>query len=85
MDEFFLELLLEKGVKTVLVKGTDTEDYGHVVPVEFPEVNITTKAGRDQVVLNCSTIDVVTEVIVNGTDRHTVESLCQLLVNRRRR
>ena len=46
MNTFLLELLEKHGVKSVTVKGRDTEEYGHIVPVEFPEIDITTEEGR---------------------------------------
>lgn len=80
MNTFLLELLVKNGVKTVHVKGRDTEDYGHIVPVEFPEIDITTEEGRQQVALNCDSIDEVTEIYVNGDATcYTEDNICSLI------
>lgn len=80
MNTFLLELLAKHGVKSVTVKGRDTEEYGHIVPVEFPEIDITTEEGRQQVALNCDSIDEVTEIYVNGDATcYTEDTICSLM------
>ena len=79
MNVFLLELLAKHGVKSVKIKGKDTEAYGHIVPVEFPENDITTDDGRQQVTLNCDSVDAGTEVYVKRSSvcytEDTVSSL----------
>lgn len=80
MNVFLLELLAKHGVKSVKVKGKDTEEYGHIVPVEFPEIDITTEDGRQQVTLNCDSVDEVTEIYVNGSSTcYTLDTICSLI------
>lgn len=80
MNVFLLELLAQHGVKSVKVKGKDTEEYGHIVPVEFPEIDITTDEGRQQVTLNCDSVDEVTEIYVNGSSTcYTEDTICSLI------
>lgn len=80
MNTFLLELLAKNGVKSVKVKGKDTEDYGHIVPVEFPEIDITTEEGRQQVTLNCDSVDEVTEIYVDGSSTcYTEDTICSLI------
>ena len=80
MNTFLLELLAKNGVKSVKVKGKDTEEYGHIVPVEFPEIDITTEEGRQQVTLNCDSVDEVTEIYVDGSSTcYTENTICSLI------
>lgn len=80
MNTFLLELLAKNGVKSVKVKGKDTEEYGHIVPVEFPEIDITTEEGRQQVTLNCDSVDEVTEIYVDGSPTcYTEDTICSLI------
>ena len=80
MNTFLLELLVQRGVKTVKIKGKDTEEYGHIVPVEFPEIDITTEEGRQQVTLNCDSVDEVTEIYVDGSSTcYTEDTICSLI------
>lgn len=80
MNTFLLELLAKHGVKSVTVKGRDTEEYRHIVPVEFPEIDITTEEGRQQVAMNCDSIDEVTEIYVNGdVTCYTEDTICSLI------
>ena len=80
MNTFLLELLVQRGVKTVKIKGRDTEDYGHIVPVEFPEIDVTSEAGRQQVALNCDSIDAVTEIYINNDPTcYTEDTICSLI------
>lgn len=80
MNTFLLELLAQRGVKTVKIKGKDTEEYGHIVPVEFPEIDITTEEGRQQVTLNCDSVDEVTEIYVDGSSTcYTEDTICSLI------
>ena len=80
MDTFLLELLVQRGVKTVKIKGRDTEDYGRIVPVEFPEIDVTSEDGRQQVVLNCDSIDEITEIYINSDPTcYTEDTICSLI------
>lgn len=80
MDTFLLERLVQRGVKTVKIKGRDTEDYGHIVPVEFPEIDVTSEDGRQQVVLNCDSIDEITEIYINNDPTcYTEATICSLI------
>lgn len=80
MDTFLLELLVQRGVKTVKIKGKDTEDYGRIVPVEFPEIDVTSEDGRQQVVLNCDSIDEITEIYINNDPTcYTEDTICSLI------
>ena len=80
MNVFLLELLAQRGVKSIKIRGKDTEEYGHIVPVEFPEIDITTDEGRKQVVLNCDSVDEVTEIYVNGSSTcYTEDTICSLI------
>ena len=81
MDTFLLELLVQRGVKTVKIKGKDTEDYGRIVPVEFPEIDVTSEDGRQQVALNCDSIDEITEIYINNDPtRYTEDTICSLIL-----
>ena len=66
MDTVILELLVKRGAKTIEIKGRDTEEYNRVVSVSFPEIDITSENGRQTVVLNCGSLDEVTEIYING-------------------
>lgn len=80
MNTLLLELLVKRGVKTVKIKGKDTEDYGHIVPVEFPEIDVTSEAGRQQVALNCDSVDEVTEIYINNDPTcYTEDTICSLI------
>lgn len=80
MNTLLLELLAKNGVKSVKVKGKDTEEYGRIVPVEFPEIDITTDEGRQQVTLNCDSVDEVTEIYVDGSSTcYTEDTICSLI------
>lgn len=82
MDLYYLELLTELGVKTVQVKGWSTEEYGHRVPVEFPDTDITTCEGRGDVALQCDTIDDISEIVVNGRRHYTLDELSHRVIHR---
>ena len=80
MNTFLLELLVQRGVKTVKIKGRDTEDYGRIVPVEFPEIDVTSESGRQQVALNCDSIDEITEIYINNDPTcYTEDTICSLI------
>lgn len=81
MNTFLMELLVKNGVRTIKIKGRDTEEYGRIVPVEYPEIDITTESGRQQVALNCDAIDEVTEIYVNGSlsNCFTEDTICSLI------
>ena len=80
MNTLLLELLVQRGVKTVKIKGRDTEDYGHIVPVEFPEIDVTSESGRQQVALNCDSIDEITEIYINNDPTcYTEDTICSLI------
>lgn len=80
MNVFLLELLAAHGIKSIKIRGTDTEDYGRIVPVEFPEIDITSDDGRQQVMLNCSSIDEITEIYVNNLSTcYTEDTICSLI------
>ena len=80
MNTLLLELLVKRGVKTVKIKGRDTEDYGRIVPVEFPEIDVTSESGRQQVALNCDSVDEVTEIYINNDPTcYTEDTICSLI------
>ena len=80
MNVFLLELLAQRGVRSIKIRGKDTEEYGHIVPVEFPEIDITTDEGRQQVTLNCDSVDEVTEIYVDGSSTcYTEDTICSLI------
>ena len=80
MNTLLLELLVQRGVKTVKIKGRDTEDYGRIVPVEFPEIDVTSESGRQQVALNCDSVDEVTEIYINNDPTcYTEDTICSLI------
>ncbi len=80
MNTFLLELLAKQGIKTIVVKGTDTEDYGRVVPVIYPAIDITTEDGRSTVSINCSALDEITEIYIdNDPKSYNIDTLHELL------
>ena len=82
MDTNLLSMLVDRGVKTIEIKGKDTEEYNRIVSVSFPEIDITTEDGRQTVVLNCSSLDEVTEIYINGD--HSMSYKEDTIINYRR-